>query len=51
MKIARMIEEKQDKEEDLIEIKMVENIVSRKFHKYLKVFEKKTLERIPTKKT
>jgi len=25
---------------------MVENIVFRKFHKYLKMFEKKTLERM-----
>ena len=48
MEIARIIEKKQ--EEDLIEIRMVEEIVSRRFHKYLKVFEKK-LKRIPMRKT
>ncbi len=26
-------------------------MVSRRFHKYLKVFEKKKLERVPTRKT
>jgi len=30
---------------------MVEEMVSRRFHKYLKMFEKKKLERIPTRKT
>lgn len=47
--MARMIEEKQEKEEDLIEISMVEEIVSRRFHKHLKVFEKR-LERMPMRK-
>jgi len=51
MKIARIIEEKQDKEEDLIEIRIVEEIVSRRFHKYLKVFEKKESERMLMRKT
>ena len=50
MKIARMIEEKQEEEENLIEIRTVEKIVSRRFHKYLKVFEKKKSERIPMRK-
>ena len=36
-----MIEEKQKEEKDLIEIRMVEEIVLRRFHKYLKMFEKK----------
>jgi len=36
-----MIEEKEEKKEDLIEIRIVEKIVLRKFYKYLKVFEKK----------
>jgi len=49
MEIARIIEEKQE-EEDLVEIRMVEEIVSRRFHKYLKVFEKK-LKRMPMRKT
>jgi len=43
-----MIEEKK---EDLIEIRIVEKMVPRMFYKYLKVFEKKELEKIPTKKT
>jgi len=29
----------------------VEEMVSRRFYKYLKVFEKKELERMPTRKT
>ena len=51
MEIARIIEEKQDEEEDLIEIRIVEEIVFRRFHKYLKVFEKKELERMLMRKT
>ena len=35
----------------MIEIRIVEKIVLRRFHKYLKVFEKKELERMPMKKT
>ena len=42
-----MVEEKQDK----VEIRMVEEMVPRRFYKYLKVFEKKRSERIPTRKT
>ena len=51
--IARMVEKKdeeRDEEEYLIELRTVEEIVPRWFHKYLKVFEKKELERIPTRK-
>ena len=51
--IAIMVEEKEeeeDKEEDLIELRVVEEMVPRQFHKYLKVFEKKESERIPTRK-
>ena len=44
----RIVEEK---EEDLIELRIVEEIVLRRFHKYLKIFEKKELERIPMRKT
>ena len=40
IEIARMIEEKQKEKEDLIEIRMVEEMFSRRFHKYLKIFEK-----------
>ena len=35
----------------MIEIRMIEEIVLRRFHKYLKVFEKKESERMPMKKT
>jgi len=49
--IARIMEEKKDKEEDLIELRVTEEMVPRQFHKYLKVFEKKESERIPTRKT
>jgi len=49
MKIARMIEEKE--KEDLIEIRIIEEIVLRRFHKYLKVFEKKKSKRMLTRKT
>ncbi len=45
-----MIEEKQKEEEDLIKIRTVEEIVSRRFHKYLKVFEKKELEKMLIRK-
>ena len=51
--IARMVEEKEeerDKEEDLIELRMVKEMVPRQFHKYLKVFEKKESERMPIRK-
>jgi len=43
-----MIEEKQDKEEDMI--RTVEKMVSKSFFQYLKVFEKKELERMLTRK-
>ena len=48
--IARIIVKKEDKEEDWIELRATEEIVSQRFHKNLKVFEKKDLERIPTRK-
>jgi len=48
--MARIMEEKEDKEEDLIELRVTEEIVSQRFHKYWKMFEKKDLERIPTRK-
>jgi len=48
--IARIMEEKEEKEEDLIELRATEEMVPRWFHKYLKVFEKKDLERMPTRK-
>jgi len=46
-----MKRKKRDEEEDLIELRTLENIVLRWFHKYLKVFEKKELERMLTRKT
>jgi len=41
----------QEEEEDLIEIRTVEEMVPRRFHKYLKMFEKKEPKRMPTRKT
>jgi len=49
--IARIMEEKRDKEEDLIKLRATEEMVPRWFHKYLKMFEKKESERMPTRKT
>jgi len=49
--IARIVEEKENKEKDLIELRATEEMVPRRFYKYLKVFEKKDSERIPTRKT
>ena len=46
--IARIVEEK---EEDLIELRIVEEMVPRQFHKYLKMFEKKESERMLMRKT
>ncbi len=46
-----MIEEKQKEEKDLIEIRTVEKMVPRRFHKYLKVFKKKKSERMLMRKT
>ena len=49
--IARIVEEKENEEEDLIELRATEKMVPRRFHKYLKVFEKKDSERMPMRKT
>ena len=49
--IARLVEKKENEEEDLIEQRVTEEMVPRRFHKYLKVFEKKDSERMPTRKT
>ena len=51
MEIVRVIQKKEEKETDLIKIRTVEEMVLRQFHKYLKVFEKKELERMPMRKT
>ena len=51
--IARVIAEKEkelEEEEDMIDLKATEEMVPRQFHKYLKVFEKKELERMLTRK-
>jgi len=42
--------EKELDEEDMIIVRKTEEMVPRRFHKYLKVFEKKELERMPTRK-
>ena len=48
--VERIIEEKEEEEEDLIELRATDEIVPRQFHKYLKVFEKKDSERMPMRK-
>ena len=48
--IARIVEEKKYEEEDLIKLRATDEMVPRRFHKYLKVFEKKDSERMPTRK-
>ena len=51
--IARVIAEKEkelEEEEDMIYLRATEEMVPRQFHKYLKVFEKKELERMLTRK-
>ena len=49
--IARIVEEKENEEEDLIKLRATEEMVPKRFHKYLKLFEKKESERMPTRKT
>jgi len=50
--IARIVAEKEEEldEEDMIVVRKTEEMVSRQFHKYLKVFKKKESERMPTRK-
>ena len=48
--IVRIMEEKEEGEEDLIELRVTDKMVPRWFHKYLKVFEKKDLERMLIRK-
>ena len=48
--IVRIIKEKKKEEEDLIELRVTEEMVPQRLHKYLKVFEKKDLERMLTRK-
>ena len=49
--ITRIVEEKENEEENLIELRATEEMVLQRFYKYLKVFEKKDSERMPTRKT
>jgi len=44
------IQEEELDEEDMIVVRKTEEMVPRWFHKYLKVFEKKESERMPTRK-
>ena len=44
------MKEKEEEEEDLIELRMTNEMVPRQFHKYLKVFEKKDSKRMPIRK-
>ena len=48
--IKRILTEKEE-EEDKIEIRAMEEMVLRRFYKYLKMFEKKDSGRMPTRKT
>ena len=49
--IERIVAEKEEeKEEDLIELRVTEEMVPQRFHKYLKVFEKKDSERMLMRK-
>ena len=48
--IERIMEGKENEEEDLIELRATDEMVPQRFHKYLKVFEKKDSERMPTRK-
>ena len=48
--IARIIAKKEDKDKELIELRMTDKMVPRQFHKYLKMFQKKNSERMPTRK-
>ena len=45
------MEEKEKEEEDLIELRVTDEIVPKQSHKYLKVFEKNDSERMPMRKT
>ena len=47
--IAKIVEGKEN-EEDLIELRATKEMVPRRFHKYLKVFEKKNSERMLMRK-
>ena len=49
-KMIKRILTKKEEEEDVMEVRMMEEMVPRQFHKYLKVFEKKDLERMPMRK-
>ena len=49
--IARIVAKKEEEEEkELIELRTTEEMIPQRFHKYLKVFEKKDSERMPTRK-
>ena len=48
--IERIMEEKEKEEEDLIELRAIDEMVPRWFHKYLKMFEKKDSERMSMRK-
>ena len=49
--IVRIMAEKKDEEEDLIELRVTDEMDLQRFHKYLKIFEKKELGRMPMRKT
>ena len=49
--IKKILTEKDDDDDDEIKIRATEEMVPGRFHKYLKVFEKKDSERMPMRKT
>jgi len=49
--ITRIVAKKEEEEkEELIELRATKEMLLQRFHKYLKVFEKKDSERMPTRK-
>ena len=48
--IERIRKEKEDEGKDLIELRATEEMVPQRFYRYLKMFEKKDSERMPTRK-
>ena len=48
--MVRIMAEKEDEEEDLIELRAMDEMVPQWFHRYLKVFEKKDSERMLMRK-
>ena len=48
--IEKIMKEKENEEEDLIELRAMDEMIPRQFYKYLKMFEKKDSKRMLTRK-